>query len=95
MELHLEWDPAKAETNLRKHGISFVEASEVFRDPLAITLFDAEHSEQDERWVTLGQVRGRKIVVVVHTWIEADEIVHVRMISARLATSHEAKQYEG
>lgn len=95
MELHFEWDQVKADSNLRKHGVSFVEASEVFSDPLAITLFDAEHSEQEERWITLGQVRGRRIVVAVHTWVEGEGVIHIRMISARLATVHEAKNYEG
>jgi uncharacterized DUF497 family protein len=95
MELHFEWDQTKADSNLRKHGVSFVEASEVFSDPLAITLFDEENSEQEERWITLGQVQGRKLVVAVHTWIEGDGIIHIRMISARLATAHEAKNYEG
>ena len=95
MELHFEWDQAKADTNLRKHGVSFVEASEVFNDQLAITLFDSQHSDQEERWITLGQVRGRRLVVAVHTWHEGTDIIHVRMISARLATAHEAKNYEG
>lgn len=95
MELHFEWDQVKADSNLRKHGVSFVEASEVFNDPLAITLFDDEHSEHEQRWITLGQVRGRRIVVAVHTWIEGEGVIHIRMISARLATVHEAKNYEG
>lgn len=96
MHLHFEWDAKKASSNWRKHGVSFEEATEVFRDPLALTLFDADHSEQEERWVTLGQVGGRKLVVVVHTWREeAADQIHVRIISARPATAHESQQYEG
>ena len=96
MNLHFDWDTKKAASNLRKHRVSFVEAAEVFRDPLALTLVDDHHSEGEDRWITLGQVKGRRLVVVVHTWVEQDtDIVHVRIISAREATAHEAKQYEG
>lgn len=49
------WDPAKAETNWQRHGVTFDEAASVFRDPLALTIFDADHSEQEERWITLGR----------------------------------------
>ena len=96
MQLQFEWDPNKAATNLRKHGVSFAEAAEVFKDPLALTLFDECNSTQEERWITLGQVRVRRLVVVVHTWQEQDaDVIHVRIISAREATAHEAKHYEG
>ena len=54
MELHFEWDPKKAASNLRKHSVSFIEASEVFSDPMAIKLFDIDHSEHEERWVIIG-----------------------------------------
>lgn len=96
MQMHFEWDARKAVSNRRKHKISFPEAALVFRDPLALTVFDDSHSETEERWVTLGQVNGRKLVIVVHTWQEdGSDRVHVRIISARLATSHECQQYEG
>lgn len=96
MHLHFDWDPAKAVGNLRKHKVSFIEAAEVFQDPLALTLFDDEHAEGEERWVTLGQVKGRRLVVVAHTWLEqGEDVIHVRLISARLATAREARQYEG
>jgi len=96
MQLQFEWDPNKAATNLRKHGVSFSEAAEIFKDPLALTLFDERNSTQEERWITLGQVRVRRLVVVVHTWQEQDaDAIHVRIISAREATAHEAKHYEG
>lgn len=95
MELHFEWDPKKAASNLRKHGVSFLEAAQVFNDPLAIKLFDEEHIEQEERWVTIGQVRSQKLVVTVHTWQEDDENIYVRIISARHATKNEITAYEG
>ncbi|MFZ5560728.1 MAG: BrnT family toxin [Pseudomonadota bacterium] len=96
MQLHFEWDPRKAESNFRKHGVSFAEAAEVFHDPLALTLFDEDHSAHEERWVTLGQTSARRLVVVAHTWRDSDTgSLHVRIISARPATSHEARHHEG
>ena len=56
---------------------------------------DVEHSEQEDRWVTIGQVRSMRIVVTVHTWQEDDDNIYVRIISARKATVHEIKNYEG
>jgi len=95
MDLHFEWDNKKAASNLRKHGVSFVEATQVFFDPLAIKLFDDSHTEQEERWATIGQVQSQKLVVTVHTWQEDDDNIYVRIISARKATAHEIKSYEG
>ncbi|MCK9991938.1 MAG: uncharacterized protein Dbin4_00458 [Alphaproteobacteria bacterium] len=96
MHLHFEWDTKKAASNLRKHKVSFTEAVEVFRDPLALTIFDEDHSEGEDRWVTLGQIRGRRLVVVINTWHEENSnFIRIRIISARLATAHELKQYEG
>ena len=95
MDLHFDWDRKKAASNLRKHRVSFVEACEVFRDPLAIKLFDDDHSEDEERWVTIGQVRGQRLVVTVHTWKEDDDNIYVRIISARHATKNEIRTYEG
>jgi uncharacterized protein len=94
MDMHFDWDRKKATKNLSKHRISFFEASEVFRDPLAIKLLD-DDEDDEERWVIIGQVRGLRIVVVSHTWKEDDDNIYVRIISARKATTHEIKQYEG
>jgi uncharacterized DUF497 family protein len=66
-----------------------------FSDPLAIKLLDDEHTEQEERWVTIGQVRGQRLVVAVHTWQEDDNNIYVRIISARKATTQETRYYEG
>jgi len=62
-----EWDVAKAASNRRKHGISFELATTVFQDPLSLTIVDDEHSEHEERWITLGRAATEVLVVVVHT----------------------------
>ncbi len=67
MKYNFEWDPVKAKTNLKKHGVSFEEASEIFLDPLQLSLFDNEHSEQEERWITLGSTKSQKLRLIVHT----------------------------
>ena len=93
---HFEWDAAKARSNLAKHRVSFRAAIAVFRDPLAMTLFDDEHSEQDEeRWVSLGRVENGQTLVVVHTYeqVTATEI-RIRVISARKADRYEVRDYE-
>jgi uncharacterized protein len=86
----VEWDPKKARQNLRKHKISFEEATTVFRDTLSSTIEDPLHSESEERLVTIGASNRQRILVVVH----ADRDDRLRIISARLATAHERKSYE-
>jgi uncharacterized DUF497 family protein len=88
--MEFEWDPAKARLNDRKHGIGFEEASTVFGDPLAVTFADPDHSEAEDRWVTFGQSRKRRLLVVTHF----DRAGRVRLISAREATRRERKIYE-
>ena len=61
-----EWDPVKAARNLRKHGVSFREAATVFGDPLAVTYNDPDHSEAEQRFVTLGRSPGGRLFVVSH-----------------------------
>lgn len=90
-----DWDAAKAEANARKHGVSFENAMTVFRDPLAVTVYDEEHSEDEERWVTVGRAENGSTVVVVHTFAPAiPGNALVRIISARAATNKERQQYE-
>lgn len=90
-----EWDPNKAVANRRKHGIGFEQAATVFRDNLAVSIYDEDHSEDEERWVTLGQAENGALLVVVHTCQEISETEAViRIISARPATSHEQRDYE-
>ncbi|WP_119396305.1 BrnT family toxin [Salinibius halmophilus] len=97
MNYNFEWDPAKAKSNLVKHGVSFELASGVFRDPMALTIFDEDSSDAaEDRWITLGMVNGQHYLIVVHTFRgESEGSVNVRLISARPATKHEIKQYEG
>lgn len=90
------WDPAKADSNRQRHGVTFEEAATVFRDPLALTIFDADHSEQEERWITLGRGDQQRLLLVVHTFVEISvNEAEIRIISAREATPHERRQYEG
>ena len=95
MRYTFEWDPIKAKENLRKHRISFDRAAELFLDPLAISIFDEEHSEQEERWVSLGKDRGGSVLILIHTFlrVSAGEC-KIRIISARKANKREARQYE-
>jgi len=95
MQYNFEWDPVKAKSNIKKHRISFEEASEVFLDPLQLSMPDVDHSEQEERWITLGNTKAHKLRLVVHTFIAYhQDQVTVRIISARPATRHEQTQYE-
>jgi uncharacterized DUF497 family protein len=80
---------------LKKHGVDFETAARVFQDPLALTLLDETHQQQEERWATLGQVDNHKLVVVIHTWRKNDATIRVRIISARRATKREERQYQG
>jgi hypothetical protein len=92
---HFDWDPAKAALNRSKHGVDFLVAVTAFSDPLSLTLYDSEHSETEERWVTIGRTHAGTLVVVAHTFKEHDENeATVRIISARAATGRERWQYE-
>lgn len=85
-----EWDPAKAAANLKKHGVSFEEAASIFLDELALTFWDPDHSEEEEREITIGHSAEQRILFVAHTARED----RIRIISARQATSQERRQYE-
>ena len=85
-----EWDPSKAKTNLREHGVSFEEAATVFLDSLAITFPAPDHSEEENREITIGLTMKHRVVFVSHC-PRGDRI---RIISARRATRKERKQYE-
>jgi uncharacterized protein len=90
MGLLFEWDPKKARLNLKRHAISFDEASTAFRDPLSKTIDDPLHSDNEERFVLIGQSLAGRLLVVVHT----ERGDRIRIISARLATSKERVRYE-
>lgn len=85
-----EWDPDKAATNLKKHGISFEEAATSFFDVLSVTISDPLHSEVEKRAVLIGQSSSGRLLVTVH----ADRGSRIRLISARTATRKERKHYE-
>ncbi|MGH2779045.1 MAG: BrnT family toxin [Actinomycetota bacterium] len=88
--MEFEWDPNKADSNLEKHGVPFDEAATAFGDPLSLTIPDPDHSDDEERFVLLGQSFLGRLVVVVH----ADRGERIRIISARIATRNERRSYE-
>ncbi len=93
MELDISWDPLKAKSNLVKHGVSFAQAASVLLDSLALTVFDAAHSETEERWFTLGQSSQGALLAVAHTYrIIGPASAAVRIISARPATRLERER---
>ena len=87
--MDFEWDPAKARSNLAKHGISFSDVEPVFYDQYAISIPDPG-AQAEERFVVVGMDALGRIVVVVYTH-RGDSI---RIISARRATKSERKTYE-
>ena len=90
MGLTFEWDPAKAATNLRKHHVAFEQAATVFKDRLSITVLDPDHSETEERYITVGISKRGQLLLVAHT----ERQTHIRIISARQLTSRERRVYE-
>ena len=88
--LTFEWDPKKADGNVDKHGISFEEASTVFRDPLSLTIDDPLHSTGEVRMVQIGISHKNRLLIAVHTERENT----IRIISARKATKKERNNYE-
>ena len=80
MRYTFEWDPRKAKENQRNHKVGFERAAEVFRDPLALSIFDEGHSEHEERWITMGK--------------DSPKECRIRIISARKAKKKESRQYE-
>jgi uncharacterized DUF497 family protein len=85
-----DWDPGKAESNLRKHRVSFEEASTVFGDPLALLMADPDHSLEEDRFILLGASTRQRLLVVAF----AERPPLTRLISARRATRTERKKYE-
>lgn len=88
--MEFEWDPRKARINLRKHGVSFTEAGTIFGDNLAITVSDPDHSDNEDRYITIGWLDRRRLLIVSHT----DRGDRIRIISARELTKAERKEYE-
>ena len=85
-----EWDVRKAKANKRKHRVSFEEAASVFLDPAALTFPDPDHSDEEERAITIGRSGQQRVIFVAHT----ERGDRLRIISARRATRREQSQYE-
>ena len=90
MGLKFEWDRRKAVLNIKKHGMSFEDAATAFGDPLSVTIHDPKHSDDEDRFLLLGETQDKKLVVVAHT----DRKDTIRLINARPATRQERKDYE-
>ena len=90
MDMIFEWNEDKAEESLKRHGVSFEEATTVFADPLSLTIPDPLHSVEENRFVITGLSHKYRQLVVVYT--ERGE--NIRIISAREATASERKKYE-
>ena len=90
MKVTIKWDPIKASDNIKKHRVSFEEASTIFNDSFFITFLDVEHSFDEERYITLGYSNKNQLLLVAHT----DHEGTIRIISARKATKNERRFYE-
>jgi len=90
LALIFEWDKSKNRNNQEKHGIAFEEAKSIFNDPLSITIYDSEHSSNEDRYIDLGMSLLGRLLVVAYT--ERGE--RVRLISCREATRKERMVYE-
>lgn len=90
MALTFEWNENKAKENLRKHGVNFEEAKTVFNDPFAITIFDPDHSQEEDRYIDIGFSLKARLLVVFYT----ERVGNIRIISSRAATQKEQKHYE-
>jgi hypothetical protein len=88
--MRFDWDPRKAAANLRKHSVSFEEASTVFADDYSLTGADPDHSVGEERFITFGMSQGGRLLVVSHT----EQGDTIRIFSARRAMRSERKLYE-
>ena len=95
-EHRFEWDPAKAASNARGHGITFEQAATVFLDARTLSQLDEEHGDDEERRLSVGMDKATRLLVVCHTYRdETPSGATIRIISARRATRQESKAYEG
>lgn len=95
MRYDFEWDIRKAKTNIRNHAISFERAATIFRDPNLLSIPDEEHSDNEERWLTMGLDESGVLLVIAHTFESFERSSsRIRIISARKATKKERQQYE-
>lgn len=89
MDQRYQWDDDKAESNLQKHKVGFEEAKTVFDDEFLITIYDTLHSDEEDRYISIGMSNQGRLLVVVHT----DREDKIRIISGRVATSAERRNY--
>lgn len=88
--LFFEWGPSKARKNIKIHGVSFDEASTAFKDALSLTIYDPLHSDEEDRFILIGNSYKNRLLVIVHT----ERGNKIRIISARITTKNERKHYE-
>jgi uncharacterized DUF497 family protein len=89
-----DWDPVKEKSNIGKHTVGFRKAASVFRDPNQLSIYDQEHSDKEDRWITIGIDSSGVLRVAVHTFRQVtEESCEIRIIAARSATSRETRQY--
>jgi uncharacterized protein len=88
--IEFEWDPLKADSNLRKHGVLFTDAATVFSDPLSMTVYDPDHSLDENRYIIVGMSHRSRLLIVAF----AERGNRIRIISARQLTGAERKTYE-
>lgn len=88
--VEFEWDPSKEQSNMQKHRVDFTEAATVFGDPLELTISDPDHSRGESRFLSMGYSLDNRLLVVSYTEREN----RIRIISARVASSKERRQYE-
>ena len=88
--MEFEWDPEKAATNPKNHGVEFSEAMTVFGDPLEVTIANPDHSEDERRFLSIGSSTAGRLLVVAYT----ERLGRTRIISAREASAQERKHYE-
>jgi uncharacterized DUF497 family protein len=91
--MKFSWDPNKEKINRRDHKVSFFDACQVFADQCLLTMYDEDHSAEEERWISMGQISNGKIMVVVHTYKCMQKKEFVRIISARVANKKESREY--
>jgi uncharacterized protein len=95
INFNFEWDLNKAKTNQKKHDVSFEEAATVLKDSRALSIYDDEHSTDEDRWATIGISNLGRLLIVCHTFQKKDEEnISIRIFSCRRATKEETRQYK-
>lgn len=95
MRCNFDWNPTKEKQNIHKHQVNFRIASSVFRDCYQLTLYDEEHSEHEDRWITIGLDENGILRIVIHTFEQTDQdSCLIRIISALKATFNEQQYYQ-